>query len=511
MNSKEEDFLSTLKTAVYDINMKELGAIGLETKISELGLDSVALMELIGILEEDYSIRVQDAEVAALNTVGDLFALIGGARAAEAAVQTPRAARDPLAPSPDNAASGSWVLNEFPEVLDLERRLQELDRDGLPNPYFRVHDGTANNRTAIDGVEMVNFSSYNYLGFSGHPEVVAAAKDAIDRYGTSVSASRLVSGERPVHRELEQGIARHIGVEDAVVFVGGHATNVTTIGHLYGRGDLVLHDALCHDSILQGIRLSGAKRLPFAHGDLRELERILERNRDRYRRVLICSEGLFSMDGDICDLPGLVGLKKRFGCNLIVDEAHSIGVLGPAGRGIAHHFPGIDPADVDLWMGTLSKSFASCGGYIAGTESLVRYLKYTAPGFLYSVGMPAPNAAAALKSLELMRRHPEVVERLRRRARLFLDLARARGVDTGLSAGAAVIPAIVGNSVRCMRLGHALAGRRINVQPIVHPAVEENAARLRFFISATHTEEEIRSTVDALAEEMRNAKCEMRD
>ncbi len=192
---------------------------------------------------------------------------------------------------------------------------------------------------------------------------------------------------------------------------------------------------------------------------------------------------------------------------MIVDEAQSIGVLGPSGRGIAHHFPGIDPRDVDLWMGTLSKSFASCGGYIAGSSHLVDYLKYTAPGFLYSVGIPAPNAAAALKSLELMQRHPEIVEQLRHRSKLFLDLARRKGINTGLSAGAAVIPAIIGDSNRSMQVSHAMAARRINVQPIVYPAVEENAARLRFFISATHSEEEIRRAVDVLAEELQAAGC----
>ena len=234
-----------------------------------------------------------------------------------------------------------------------------------------------------------------------------------------------------------------------------------------------------------------------------ELEQLLGQLRNRYRRVLICSEGLFSMDGDICDLPSLIELKKRFQCNLIIDEAHSIGVLGPSGRGLSHHFPGINPADVDLWMGTLSKSFASCGGYIAGSKPLVTYLKFTAPGFLYSVGMSPPNAAAAFKSLELMRLHPEIVEQLRLRSKLFLDLARSGGVDTGFSAGVAVIPAIIGNSMRCMVLSQALAARKINVQPIVHPAVEENAARLRFFISATHTEEEIHYAVQALSEELK--------
>jgi 8-amino-7-oxononanoate synthase/acyl carrier protein len=504
MQSTDQELIHVLKAAVYDISLKELGYINTETRISELGLDSVAVMELIGVLEENFSIRIRDEEIASLGTVGDLLKLIRKLSPLGSAAQIEMRDLKQSAPSPESTpiASECWNITDFPEVKNLEQRLHELERIGIENPYFRVHDGTARNRCIINGIEMLNFSSYNYLGFSGHPEVIAAAKDATDRYGTSVSASRLVSGERPIHRQLEQGLAGHIGVEDAVVFVSGHATNVTTIGHLFDKNDLILHDSLCHDSILQGIYLSGAKRHWFSHGNLTELEQTLAQCRNQYRRALICTEGLFSMDGDICDLPGLIELKKRFRCNLIVDEAHSIGVLGPSGRGIAHHFPGIDPNEVDLWMGTLSKSFASCGGYIAGSKSLVHYLKYTAPGFLYSVGMPAPNAAAALKSLELMQRHPEIVEQLRQRSKLFLDLARSRGINTGFSAGAAVIPAIIGNSNKSMQVSHAMAERRINVQPIVHPAVEENAARLRFFVSATHTEEEIRQAVDVLADEL---------
>ncbi len=504
MQNTDQNLIHILKTAAYDVTLKELGDISAATKISELGLDSVSMMELIGVLEENLSIRIEEDEIAGLSCVGDLLGIIRDRIPSEFHIPNGRqnlrhaSAEDLKEP----AVPEFWDIRAFPEIVTLEKRITELDQIGLRNPYFRIHEGTAKNRSVVDGIEMLNFSSYNYLGFSGHPEVVAAAKEAIDRYGTSVSASRLVSGERPIHRELEAGLAAHIGVEDAVVFVSGHATNVTTIGHLFDKDDLILHDSLCHDSILQGIYLSGAKRRPFAHGDLSELEQTLARLRSHYRRVLICSEGLFSMDGDICDLPGLIDLKKRFQSNLIIDEAHSIGVLGPSGRGIAHHFPDINPNDVDLWMGTLSKSFASCGGYIAGSKSLVRYLKFTTPGFLYSVGMAPPNAAAALKALQLMQRHPEIVDRLRQRARLFLELALSKGVNTGFSAGAAVIPAIIGNSMQCMQLSQTLAERRINVQPIVHPAVEENSARLRFFISATHSEEEIRHAVDVLAEEL---------
>jgi 8-amino-7-oxononanoate synthase len=509
MESTDQDLLSALRAAVYDVNLKELGELSVEMRISEMGLDSVAMMEVIGVLEEHLSICIPDEEIASLSKVGDLLALIrkqlpaGVPDSREIKKQT----RVPLPAANSDKAQECWNIAAFPEVRNLDERLDEIEKTGLPNPYFRVHDGTACNRCVINGIEMINFSSYNYLGFSGHPEVSAAAKEAVDRYGTSVSASRLVSGERQIHRDLERGLAAHIGVQDAVVFVSGHATNVTTIGHLFDRDDLIMHDSLCHDSILQGVYLSGAKRLPFRHADLGELEQVLSQIRKDYRRTLICSEGLFSMDGDICDLPRLIELKKRFQCNLIIDEAHSIGVLGPSGRGIAHHFPGIDPNDVDLWMGTLSKSFASCGGYIAGGESVVRYLKYTAPGFLYSVGMSPPSAAAALKSLQLMQRQPELVEQLRQRSKLFLDLARASGINTGFSVGAAVIPAIIGNSIQCMRLSEALAARKINVQPIVHPAVEENAARLRFFISATHSEEEIRHAVQVLSEEMKKIEC----
>lgn len=502
MISTDQNFINILKTAVYDVNPRELGDVNASTLISELGLDSVAMMEVIGVLEENLSIQISDKEVATLSRVGDLLDLIRDRISGR--LPDPPKAPDPM---PVEAKERECCdIASFPEVRNIKERLEEIERNGLRNPYFHIHEGTARNRSVIDGVEMLNFSSYNYLGFSGHPEVIAAAKEAIDRYGTSVSASRLVSGERQIHRDLEQGLARHIGVEDAVVFVSGHATNVTTIGHLFDKDDVILHDSLCHDSILQGIYLSGAKRIPFRHADMSELQQLLSRLRNRYRRALICSEGLFSMDGDICDLPRLIELKKRFQCNLIIDEAHSIGVLGPAGRGLSHHFPGIDPADVDLWMGTLSKSLASCGGYIAGSKPLVRYLKFTAPGFLYSVGMSPPNAAAAFKSLELMQRHPEIVEQLRQRSKLFLDLARSSGVNTGFSAGAAVIPAIIGNSIQCMMLSQALAARKINVQPIVHPAVEENAARLRFFISAAHTEEEIRYAVQVLSEELKKSR-----
>ncbi|MBI4816481.1 MAG: aminotransferase class I/II-fold pyridoxal phosphate-dependent enzyme [Deltaproteobacteria bacterium] len=402
----------------------------------------------------------------------------------------------------------SYDVTQFDEVIALDQRLEMARLIGLENPYFNPHFGTAKNRSNVNGVEMINYSSYNYLGFSGHPEVNEASKAAVEKYGTSVSASRVASGERPLHRELEAGIASHLGVEDAIVYVSGHATNVSTIGCVVGKDDLVIHDQLAHDSILQGIKLSGATRRPYPHENMDALEEMLKRIRTNFRRVLITAEGIYSMDGDVTNLPRLIEIKKRYKSLLLIDEAHSIGVLGPSGRGVGHHFPGLDPTDVDMWMGTMSKSFSSCGGYIAGKKALVQFLKYSSPGFVYSVGMPASNAAAALKSLELMHRHPEIVEMLRSRSKFFLEMAKARGLNTGLAMGYAVVPVIVGNSLLCMKLSAALAKRKINVQPIVYPAVEDSSARLRFFLSATHTEDEIRLTVDAVGEELEKLRRE---
>ncbi len=371
---------------------------------------------------------------------------------------------------------------------------------GLANPYFKVHDGLAGVTTRIAGKECLNFASYNYLGLCGHPRVSEAAKAAIDRYGTSVSASRLVAGERAIHRELERAIADAYGVDDAVTFVSGHATNVSVIGQLFGPKDLVLHDSLIHNSVLQGIRISGAHRLPFPHNDWAALDSILADKRHQFERVLIVIEGIFSMDGDYPDLPRFTDIKRRHRAFLMVDEAHSFGVMGETGLGIREHFR-LKGTEVDIWMGTLSKALASCGGFIAGETALIEHLKFLAPGFVYSVGMPGPVAAAALAALLCMRAEPGRVATLQQRGLLFRNEARAAGIDTGFSEGFAVVPAIVGKSTRAVRLCQALLERGIHVQPILYPAVPEKAARLRFFINSGHTEGQILEAVRALREE----------
>ena len=371
-------------------------------------------------------------------------------------------------------------------------------RLGLTDPFFKVHEGNAGATSRIDGRERINFASYNYLGFSGDARVNRAACDAVERYGTSVSASRVVSGERPIHGELERAIAEAYRVEDAVAFVSGHATNVSTLGYLMGPKDLILHDEYIHNSSLVGAQLSGARRIPFAHNDADALDALLTRHRGQFERVLVVIEGLYSMDGDVPDLPRFIEIKHRHQAWLMIDEAHSFGVLGEHGLGLREHFA-IDPGEVDIWMGTLSKSLAGCGGYIAGCRELVETLRYLAPGFLYSVGLPAQVAAPSLEALRLMQQEPERVARLHEISRYFLKQARAHGFDTGSSIGAAVVPIIVGSSPLAASLSHELFEQGINVQPILHPAVPEKSARLRFFLSCDHTREQIDRTMTRLS------------
>ena len=369
---------------------------------------------------------------------------------------------------------------------------------GVANPFFQVQEGVSSATTHIEGRECINFSGYNYLGLCGHPEVNAAATAAIEAAGTSVSASRIVSGERTVHGELERSLADLYRADDCLVMVSGHATTVTTLGYLFGPRDLIIHDAFIHNCALEGARLSGAKRLSFPHNDWQALDKLLERCRHEHERVCVVIEGLYSMDGDFPDLPKFIEIKKRHRAFLMVDEAHSLGVMGSRGFGIYEHFD-INPNDVDIWMGTLSKALAGCGGYIAGEQALIDNLRHAAPGFVYSVGMPPPVAAASLAALQLLQREPERVQRLHEVGAHFLSKARQLGIDTGLSTGFSIIPAITGSSLRAARLTHAMRGHGVNVQPILYPAVSEKAARLRFFMCSEHTEEQIDRTLEALA------------
>lgn len=474
---------------VRNVAKERARELSLDTEIDAMGLDSLERMEIVAGLEDEFGGRFPEDAILEMNTCRDVV------RAVETrlAIHLRRPGGEE-----QRVTRGDFIFAESAEYQRLLKTMEQAASTGLPNPYFTQHEGVTNDRTTIGGREYVNFCSYNYLGLSGDERVTRASQAALAQYGSSVSASRLVSGEKPLHRELELAIADFIGVDDSITFVGGHSTNETVIGHLFGQGDLILHDALSHNSIVQGCRLSGAHRRAFPHNDFGACEQLLERYRREYRRCLVVVEGVYSMDGDYSDVARLIELKKQHKSYLMVDEAHSLGTMGKTGHGM-REFAGVAPHDVDLWMGTMSKSLGSCGGYIAGTSELVQYLKYTAPGFVYSVGLPPANAAAALESLRILEREPERVTQLNHNSRLFLQLARQAGLNTGLSSGTPIVPIIVGNSLLALKLSRALFDEGVNVQPIMYPAVEESAARLRFFLTATHTDEQIRHTVSLLA------------
>lgn len=470
-----------------------LSAVTPDTPLTALGLDSLQRVELAAALEKAFACRLPDSEFTPSQTLGELSRSVqrhirGQARAGAPAGRIPAAHHE---------------FAHFPEYGEFKRYERMVMAVGADSPYFRVDQGgtASGSLTRVAGRDLINFCAYDYIGMARDPTVAAAAKAAIDRYGTGAGASRLVSGEKQVHRDLEQALAQFLGTAAALVFVSGHATNVTTIGHLLGPEDLVAHDALSHNSIVQGALLSGATRRVFAHNDWRALDQMLSEVRHSYRRVLVAIEGVYGMDGDFPDLTRFVEIKKKHKAIMLVDEAHSLGTMGATGRGIGEHW-GTARADVDLWMGTLSKSLASCGGYIAGSAELIEYLGYTAPGFVYSVGVSPPSAAAALAALTMLRDQPRRVSRLRELAVLFLDLARQHGLNTGSAAGTPVVPVIVGSSVKSLRLARALFERGINVQPILHPAVPEHAARLRFFVTTNHTDGHIHGAVRAVADEM---------
>ena len=440
-----------------------------------------------------------------------------------------------------NASSDPLDFSSHPLMQKLSAVRSLSETFGIEDPYFRLHEHVQGTRATVKGIECINYSVYNYLGFNDHPFLRNKVAEAVQTYGTSVGASRLVAGERSFQLDLERRLAKLYDKDAAVVFVSGHATNVSTISTLFGSDDLIVYDGLSHNSIIEGIRLSRASFFPYAHNDLELLETILINQRDKFHRALIVTEGLFSMDGDIPDLDKLIEIKNKYSCFLMIDEAHALGVLGATGKGLHEYYAEKSMAvcqneqyeipkkndssgnaekehydvdylqkkrekmsyyanEVDLWMGTLSKTLASCGGYIAADCRIIDILKFGAPGFVYSVGLSAPMAVAASTALELMEKSSERVNRLQHNARFFISKLKEHGLCTGRSAGYAVVPVIIGSSHKAVNISNALYEKGIDVLPIIHPAVEEQQARLRFFITSEHTEQDLGRTADLLAE-----------
>jgi 8-amino-7-oxononanoate synthase len=470
--------------------------LSLRSSLVAAGIDEGRLADAIARIEGRYLMRFHEQWLVGVLTCGDLVDCVAE-RMFDAADRSVERAQPAAVAAPTESAG--TVADMFPEIAALEERLAGLRQAGLDNPFRLANEAVSGRRARIAGREVLTFTSFDYLGLAGHPDVTRAAKDAIDRFGTSGSASRMVGGNTTLHDALDAELAEFIGAERATVFPCGYGTNASIFAHLFGAGDLILYDELSHNSIARGAAASQAACRSFRHNDHDQLDGLLRDLRGKYRRVVVAIEGVYSMDGDYPDLPRFIEVKQRHDALLYVDEAHSIGTMGPGGRGICEFF-GVDPAEGDLWMGTISKALGSGGGYLAGGRRLVDYLGLTTPAFVFSTSCSPPNAAAALEAVRVIGREPWRVTRLRERSELFLKLAIDAGLDTGDSGDTPVIPIIVGSSQRALAVSQLLLERGINARPILYPAVRESAARVRFFLTSEHSEDDIVRAVETLAE-----------
>jgi 8-amino-7-oxononanoate synthase len=372
-------------------------------------------------------------------------------------------------------------------------------------PYFKVLTSEAGPVVEMEGREMIMLGSNNYLGLTGDPRVKQAARDALEVYGTGLTGSRLLNGTTPLHLELERELAEWMGSEDVIVFTTGHQANAGCIGTILSARDTVICDSADHASILDGCKLSGAKLRPFRHNQMAKLERMLERAAGDGGGVLVVVDGVFSMEGDLCDLPAIVDLCRRYGARLMVDEAHAVGVLGARGAGTCELF-GLED-EVDLRMGTFSKSLASCGGFIAGPEEVVEYLRISARPFIFTASAVPAAVGAALGALRIIRSEgPELMARLLDNARylrrgiseLGLRVIEPGTLPEGGEATTPVVPVVVGEDWQAVMLWKALYDGGVYTNVAIHPAVPPGGALLRTSLMASHEREHLDRALAAL-------------
>ena len=388
------------------------------------------------------------------------------------------------------------AINQRIQVMN-ERvnTLKENDLYFYNQPVTELHGGA---RVLVNGREMGMYASYSYLGLVGHPRINEAAKKAIDRYGTGTHGVRSLAGSLDLHQDLEEKIAAFKGTEAAVTYSSGYVTNLSVVSTLVGRGDYVISDKLNHASIVDGCLMSGAKFLRFLHNDMESLEeRLRQANSDGGSAKLVVADSVFSMDGDLIDFPNVVALCQKYDAWLMIDEAHSVGVLGKTGRGIEEHFN--LPGTIDIKMGTLSKTIPSVGGYIAGKKDLISYLRHASRAYIFSAALPPAQAAAAKAAFEVILDEPWRVDKLNQNTRQFIDGLKRCGFDT-LYTQTAIVPVLCGTDELAFALTAEAQHRDVFVLPVVSPAVPPGLARLRATVTAAHESEEIDYALSVIGE-----------
>ncbi|WP_280236855.1 aminotransferase class I/II-fold pyridoxal phosphate-dependent enzyme [Nocardia cyriacigeorgica] len=413
-------------------------------------------------------------------------------------------AGSPTASAPRKRRGPGRQFADHPEVASMVARRAAIaglyEQTGMPNPLFLPRTGANDTTMRVGDKELLNFSAYNYLGLANHPRVVAGATAALDRYGASASASRILAGEIALYGELEQRLADRYGVGDTMITTSGYLTNAGVLGFLMGAGDLAVCDALIHGSVVSGTQWAGCRRITFRHNDPDALRSVLRMSRAGFDRALVVVEGHYSMDGTVGRVDELAAVAREYDCAVMVDEAHSLGVFGARGHGIREHYA-MAGEDVDIWMATLSKALGSVGGFIAGDADLIGAMKAAAPGVAMLTGGPAPSAVgAALAALDVLEDEPERLTRLWSNAKYFTAKLTERGLNLGDSEGTPICPVIVPGEIRSGFVASSLLQKGVYAGNISAPAVPAGQERLRFFVTSEHTEQQLATTADLLAE-----------
>jgi glycine C-acetyltransferase len=481
--------------AIVDFMNNQLGlkvaSIDPGASLFDLGVDSMGVAEISMEIEALTGKRLVADDVFQLETINELADYVDSLQPYDklaGTAEAPTKVASHASPPDDNDDD---LLEHYRR---LNRRVTNLKDDNLYffEPVISEHDGAW---VVTEGNRMLMLGSYEYLGLLSHRRLREASTDAIARFGTGHHGVRLLAGTTTVHRQLEARLASFTQAEDAIVYSSGYVTNLATISTLVGPGDCVIGDQWNHASIIDGCRMSGAEFLEFKHNNIDSLaEKLALCGR---RRKLVVVDAVFSMDGDIVDLPAVVELCRKHNALLMVDEAHSLGVLGKTGRGIQEHF-GLDADDIDIKMGTLSKTLAGCGGYVAAKHEVITYLRHHARGYIFSAALPSGQANVAIAALDVIESEPELVAKLQANQKHYLSGLKTLGFDTAKSV-TPIVPVMTRTTDIALEMTRICRGAGLFVIPVCYPAVPMDAPRLRTCVSAIHSTDDIDFALDVLA------------
>lgn len=390
------------------------------------------------------------------------------------------------------------MIKNLETRIKLFKDAQLIKQQGI-YPYFRPIESAQDTVVKINGKDVLMFGSNSYLGLTNHPKIKEASKKAIDKYGSGCAGSRFLNGTLDIHLELERRLADYVGKEAALLFSTGFQVNLGVISCLLERNDYLLLDEYDHASIIDGSRLSFSKTIKYRHNNIADLRSKLQRLPDHAVKLIV-SDGIFSMEGDLVDLPGLVALAEEFGASIMMDDAHSLGVIGFNGSGTASHFNLTEK--VDLIMGTFSKSLAALGGFIAADTATIEFIKHKARSLIFSASMPPSAVASVLAALDIMEAEPERIDRLWRNTRYAKHLLQSRGFDIG-NTDSPIIPVYIRDNEKTFRITDSLHRKGVFVNPVISPAVPSESSLLRLSIMATHSTQQIESVVEKLEESCR--------